>query len=156
CALLAAPLVVWLGIVLIAPTGWAKRHVIGVLEARSGRLVRLEGLRARYWGGIRLTNLEIGSPKSSDDPWLKAADVLLDVSWPQLLVGRFEPTSVEVNGALLRVFRRGDGTFELSDFIAPPSRRRNLSDRGPDRAGRVTIQLRGCSVTLIDESSETR
>jgi AsmA protein len=156
CALLAAPIFVWVGIVLIAPTGWAKRHVIAVLEARSGRLVRLEGLRARYCGGIRLTNLEIGSPKSSDDPWLKAADVLLDVSWPQLLVGRFEPTSLEVNGARLRVFRRADGTFELADFIAPSSIRRSLADRHSDRAGRVAIQLRGCSVTLIDESSETR
>jgi AsmA protein len=156
CAVLCVPSLLWIGIVLIAPTGWAKRHVVAALEARSGRQVRLEGLAVRLLGGIRLTNLEIGSPHSFDDPWLKAADVLLDASWAQLLLGKLAPTSLEVSGAQLRILRRADGTVELADFLAPLDLHRTAANRIHRDPGLVVIQLRDCTVSVIDESSGTR
>src|SRR5271155_3210803 len=57
------PPLLWIGVVLIAPTGWAKRQVVASLEARTHRSVRLESLSVCLLGGIQLVNLEIGSPK---------------------------------------------------------------------------------------------
>ena len=156
CVVICIPPLLWLGIVLIAPTGWAKRHLVAALEARSGRLVRLEGLSVRLLGGIRLTNLEIGSPQSTDDPWLKTADLRLDVSLMQLLLGKLEPTSLEVDGINLRVLRRADGTLELADFLEPRAERRSPSNRNHRGPGRLVIQIRAGTLTLIDEPSKTR
>ena len=38
------PPLFWLVVVLVAPTGWAKRYVVAVLESRSGRRVGLDRL----------------------------------------------------------------------------------------------------------------
>ena len=35
------PPLLWIGVVLVAQTGWARRHVIAALEASSGRSVGL-------------------------------------------------------------------------------------------------------------------
>jgi AsmA protein len=146
----------WLGIVVLAPTDWAKQQLVAALEARSGRVVRLERLSVRLLGGIRLTNLEIGSPQSALDPWLQAASLALDVSWPQLLRGRLEPTNVEVDGARLRVLRRGDGTLELADLLRPVHERPIARDGKHHDPGHVFVKVRRSAVTLIDESSQTR
>src|SRR5205814_7064692 len=61
------PPLLWLVVVLVAPTGWAKRHVVAVLESRSGRSVGLERLSVCPFGGIHLTNLEIGSRHGGND-----------------------------------------------------------------------------------------
>jgi AsmA protein len=154
CAILSLGPLFWIGIVLVAPTGWAKRHLVAALAAHTGRVVRLEGLSVGLLGGIRLTNLEIGSPRSIDDPWLKSADVSLDMSWGQLLQGKLEPRNFEVSGAQLRVLRRRDGTVELADFLAPKDPQRQ-PDGVHRRPGPVVVQLRNCTVSLIDEASET-
>jgi len=156
CIVICIPPLLWLGIVLIAPTGWARSHVVAALEARTGRLVHLEGLSVRLLGGIRLTNLEIGSPQSADDPWLKAANVRLDVGLKQLLLGRLEPTRLDVDGAGLRVLRRADGTLELADFLGPRAERSSPSDRKNRGTGRLDIQIRAGTLTVIDEPSKTR
>ncbi|MFI5458339.1 MAG: AsmA-like C-terminal region-containing protein [Isosphaerales bacterium] len=156
CVVLCIPPLLWLGIVLIAPTGWAKGHLVAALEARSGRQVRLERLSVRLFGGIRLTNLEIGSPQSVDDPWLKTADLRLDVSLMQLLLGKLEPTSMAFDGVNLRVLRRADGTLELADFLEPRPESRSPSDRAHRGPAPLVIQIRSGTVTLIDEPSKTR
>ncbi len=69
--LLLLPPLLWVGVVLVAPTAWATRQLTGALEARTGRSVRLEGLAVQLLGGVRVTNLEIGSPQNADDPWLR-------------------------------------------------------------------------------------
>ena len=109
------PPILWIGVVMVAPTGWAKRHVVAALEARTHRSVRVEGLSVCLLGGIHLTSLEIGSSQNSDDPWLKTTDLRLDVNLPQLLWGKMEPSLVQVEGVKLRVLRRRDGSFELAD-----------------------------------------
>src|ERR1700679_778673 len=93
--ILLTPLLLWLCLILILPTAWAKRSVVAALEARSGRPIRLEQLSLCPLGGIHLVNLEIGSPQSATDPWLKAADVRLDVSLLQMFKGRLQPTRLE-------------------------------------------------------------
>ena len=145
----------WLGVVLIAPSDWAKRHVVAALEARSGRSVGLERLSVRLLGGIELTNLEIGSPQSTDDPWLKTASVVFDFNPMRLLAGKVGPTTLAIEGVSLRVLRRADGTLELADLIAAPPKpiNRDGRHRGMDL---LAVRFRGGTVTLIDEPSHTR
>jgi len=149
------PPLLWVGVVLVAPTGWAKHHVVAALEARTHRSVRLEGLSVCLLGGIRLANLEIGSPQGSDDPWLKTTDLRLDISLPQLLWGKLEPSLLEVEGVKLRVLRRSDGIFELADLVrtARPSLPSNEVHRATDR---LAVQIRNGTIELIDQPTKTR
>ncbi len=105
--LILVPPLLWAAVVVIAPTGWAKAKLVAILESRSGRRVGLDGLSVRLLGGIQLTNLEIGSPQNLGDPWLKAADLRLDIGPLQILRGHLKPSRVDVDGIELRVLRRG-------------------------------------------------
>ena len=83
--LVLIPPLLWVGVVLVARTGWARRHVIAALEAGSGRSVGLTGLSVPLLGGVELTGLAFGSPQNTDDPWLNAENIRLDISlWPAL------------------------------------------------------------------------
>jgi len=149
------PPLLWVGVVLVAPTEWAKHHVVAALEARTHRSVRLEALSVCLLGGIRLANLEIGSPRGSDDPWLKTTDLRLDIGLPQLLWGKLEPSLLEVEGVKLRVLRRSDGTFELADLLGTdrPSLPSNGGHRDSDR---LAVQIRNGTIELIDEPTKTK
>lgn len=151
----AIPPVLWILIVLVAPTGWARRQVVARLEARSGRRVALEGVSVGLFGGIHLTNLEIGSPKDTADPWLRAADIHLDFGPWRMLQGHCRPSQVEVDGVELRVLRRADGSVELADLIrpmAPPGSGR--SAHAVER--RISVRVHGARVLVVDEPSGTR
>jgi len=150
------PPLLWVGIVLVAPTDWARTHVVAALEASSGRWVRLGGLSVRSLGGIRLTDLEIGSPQSTNDPWLKAANLRLHISLKQLLVGKLEPTRLDIEDVNLRVLRRGDGTLELAELFQPRLERSSPSNRKRNGPDRLVVQIRAGTLTLIDEPSKTR
>ena len=155
--LILTPPLLWLLVVAIAPTGWAKGKVVAILESRSGRRVSLEGLSVRLLGGIRLTNLKIGSPKDLGNPWLKAADIRLDIGPLQIVRGNLRPTRVDVDGVDLRVLRRADGTVELADLIQPisvPSDR--LITWNAKSADHVAVQVRHTTVTVLDEPTQTR
>jgi AsmA protein len=154
-----APVLLWLAVILVAPTGWAKRRVVAVLESRSGRSVGLERLSVCPLGGVRLTNLEIGAPDGWDDPWLKVGELRLNLGLFQILLGRLEPTRLEADLVRLRVLRRKDGSLELADLLRPVSGPTTGSTgRAADRtaARQIAFQVRHTSVTVIDEPTESR
>ncbi|HZW33316.1 MAG TPA: AsmA-like C-terminal region-containing protein [Isosphaeraceae bacterium] len=153
--LILIPVLLWLVVVVVAPTGWARRQVVAAMEARSGRRVGLERLSVCPLGGIHLINLEIGSPQGRSDPWLKAADLRLDLSLLQIFRGRLHPRRLEADGVQLRILRRSDGTVELADLIKPiqePAR----GSTAVRVADRVAFSVRRGQVTVIDEPTETR
>ncbi|WP_165245791.1 AsmA family protein [Paludisphaera soli] len=151
-----APVLIWSLLVLVAPTNWARKHVIAALERSSGRTVDLQKLRLCFGGGLDLENLKIGAPGSAGDPWLDADKVHIDVSILQLVCGRLDATSLDVDGVRLRVQRRADGTFELADLVhsqepaAPPSG--NEPSCGPTN---LQIRVQRGEVHLIDEPTQT-
>jgi hypothetical protein len=153
--LLLLPVLLWVGVLLVAPTPWAKGRVIAALEARTGRSVRLESLAVAPLGGVRLSKLEIGSPGDVDDPWLKAATIRVDMGLARLMLGNSEPTAVEIDGVNLRVLRRADGSFELADFLLPDAEPANGA---PSHHGERTVKfhVRAETISLIDEPSLTR
>jgi AsmA protein len=156
CLPILVPPLIWIGVVLVAPTAWARGLLVSVLEARSGRGVHLDGLKVRWFGGIELTNLEIASPRTTNDPWLRAAELRLEGGLTQLFLGKLEPRSVHVDGVTLRVLRRGDGTLELADFLEPDVEPPSPSNRRHRAPGRVRIRILTGNLTVIDESSKTR
>ena len=153
CLLLVPP-ILWIGVVLLAPTSWVKQRVVTALEKSSGRSVKLERLAVPLLGGIELTGIAFGSPGNTDDPWLKAEKVRLDVNLCELVRGRLEPASIEIEGSELRVLRRGDGSLELADFIMPRYQGRTPGKRadGPER---IDIHFHGSTVMVIDLPSKT-
>jgi hypothetical protein len=156
-AVLLTPPLLWVLVVLVAPTNWARAHVISALERASGRSVRLDELSVCLGGGIALSNLSIGAPGAVNDPWLQAAAVQIDVSLLQLLRGRFEPTYLQVDGARLRVLRRRDGSLELADLLGSSTEGASGGTSEPHRCGPIKLQarLKNLKVDLIDEPSQT-
>ncbi len=155
-AIILAPPLLWLAVVLVAPTDWARRHVVAAIEARSGRKVSLERLSVPLLGGVQLRGLAIGSPQNTDDPWLKIASLQLDINVYQLCLGRLEPTVVEVEGGVLRVLRRADGTLELADLMEPRAKDDRSGGTLHRTPGPVVVKIRNATVTLIDEASQNR
>jgi len=152
------PLFLWIGLLLIAPTGWARRQVIAALESRSGRSVRLDSLSIHLLGGLRLMNLSIGSPQNTGQPWLHAAEIRLDTGLSQLLRGKLKPSTVEVDRASLRVFRRRDGSLELADLIQsqPTERvRAGTATAATCQPESLVLHLTNSKIELVDEPSQT-
>ena len=132
-------------------------------EARGGgarggheRSVTVSGLSVPLLGGVELTGLCFGSPQSADDPWLKAKKVRLGMSICQLMAGKFETSSIDIEGSELRIKRRGDGSLELADFILPPPREAKPSHHPEAESERINIQFHEASVLVIDEPSHSK
>ena len=151
-----APFVIWTLGVVVAPTNWARSQVIAALERSSGRSVDLSGLTLCFGGGLDLESLKIGSPGSKDDPWLSAEKVHLDLGVFQLLRGRLDATSLDVDGLDLRVRRRQDGTFELADLVrSADATHREPSQETSCGPTNLLIQVHRGRIRLIDEPTQT-
>ena len=146
----------WVVVVVVAPTGWAKAKLVAILESKSGRRVGLESVSVRFLGGIRLTNLEIGSPYDTGDPWLKAAEVRMDIGPLQILQGRIHPSHVDVDGIELRVLRRADGTVELADLIRPVPAPDLLNSGRPQPSRHIAVQVHHANVIVLDQPTQTQ
>lgn len=151
------PLLLWIGLLLIAPTAWARRQVIAALESRSGRSVRLDSLSVHLMGGLRLRNLSIGSPQNTEDPWIQAAEIRLDTGLAQLMRGKLKPSTAEVDHASLRVFRRRDGSLELADLIRrqPAERTGRFAAGGGCQPESLVVKLTNSKIEVVDEPSQT-
>lgn len=155
---LLTPPLLWVLIVLVAPTNWARSHVIARLERSSGRSVQLDNLNVCLNGGIELTGLKIGAPRSIGDPWLEAKRVRIDVSPWQLLRGKFEPTNLEADETTLRVLRRNDGSLEVADLLILEGDHKASSSTEPHRCGvsKLKTQVRQSRILLFDQPSHTQ
>jgi uncharacterized protein involved in outer membrane biogenesis len=156
---LLVPPLLWMLLLLIIPTDWARARIEGAVSQATGRTVHLDSLQIGVLGGVRLTNLEIGAPGSAQDPWLKVADASVNVTLLQLLFGQAEPTDAQVDGITLRVLRRADGSLELADLIpSAPADAKPPADSGESHCalGGLEIRINKAHVIVIDEPSRTR
>src|SRR5262245_19414967 len=101
--LIASPPLFWALVLLVVPTGWARTRLVAALERSTGQPVGLESVRLSAFGGVRLTGLTLGRAEGEAGPWLRVADLAIDVNVAQLLGGHIEPGKVEVSGVDLRV-----------------------------------------------------
>lgn len=154
--IIAAPFLLWGLIVLVAPTGWARDRVCSALERSSGRSVSLEKLSVRLAGGIDLVNLRIGAPGAIADPWLEARKVHVDVGILQMLFGGLDATVLDVDGAMLRVLRRSDGSLELQDLVKADSETSSPSADDSTGSTPLIIRIQDSEVLVIDEPTGSR
>ena len=156
--LVLLPPLLWVLLVSVAPTDWARQRFAARMSAATGRSVRIATVRVGVLGGIYLTGLEIGAPGAADDPWLKVAQAHLNVSPWQLLCGHAAPTRTEVRGISLRVLRRDDGTLELDDLIqgVETAAADVESGRSSCPLSRLDLRIKDALVTVIDAPTRTR
>jgi len=157
--LVILPAVLWVLIVVAAPTSWARNRFALGIERATGRTARLDRLSVCFFGGLRLSNLEIGAPGTLDDPWLRAREVSLDLSPLSVLGGSSRLKNLEVYDATLRILRRKDGSFELSDLVRPTDSTQDFKKAGSDccalgtclsGAHRLRIGIHGTLIHVVD------
>ncbi|MDR3618683.1 MAG: AsmA-like C-terminal region-containing protein [Paludisphaera borealis] len=149
------PALVWSLIVVVAPTDWARVHLVSVLERASGRSVGLESLSICLGGGVDLVNLKIGAPGGLADPWMEAGKVHLDLSLPSLLFGKLDATDLEIENARLRVLRRADGSLELADLVRSSSPAPQSTASEPCGPSSLKFRLQGAEVQVVDEPTHS-
>ena len=156
--LVLLPPLLWVLLVSVAPTDWARQRFAAKMSEATGRSVRIASVRVGLLGGIYLTGLEIGAPGAADDPWLRVAQAHLNVSPWQLLCGHAAPTRTEVRGISLRVLRRDDGTLELADLIqgVEAAAADDESGRCTCPLSRLDLRIKDALVTVIDAPTRTR
>ena len=155
----AAPLLLataWLLVVAFAPMDWARVRVVRRLTERTGRTVKLAGIRLGACGGVTLEGLSIAEPDRPDEPWLTVAALSIDVDLPELASGRVEPSDVEARGVTARVERDADGRIAFADLLR--SRHSPTTEGGsPDTSDGPTVRfrLRDSRLTVVDRPSGT-
>ncbi len=158
-SLLALPVFVWVALVLLAPTGWARNLLIARLEAETGRSVRIESVDLGWNGNFKITNLSFAEHRTPTDPWLRIAGAKVDVQFAQALLGCCQVSDVEVEGVSLRVWRRRDGRFEFGDLArtgsttgSTPARSAGVADFFPS----LNLRVSNSAVSFNDETSDLR
>ena len=159
-ALIAGPIVLTL-ILQIAPTGWARRRIEAELSRLTGCKATLGGFQFGILGEIRLTDLEIVDFDPGSIPWTHLDRASIHICLADLVRGRFDPYKVEIDGFLVRLERRSDGTCRLSDIIeryysrSPDSV--DESRKAFDRKKRaVAIRLNKARLIVSDQTSDTK
>ena len=118
--LVLVPPLLWAAILWVVPTGWARDLLVDQLRQATGRPVRLDALRFRALGGVRLENLQIGETAEDPDPWLRVAALRVDLNLAQLLSGRLRPRGLSL--LALAGFRRCSSSSGRSCCAGSPLR----------------------------------
>lgn len=151
------PPVFWVAVLAIIPTDCARESIAERLSKASNREVAIGKIQVGLLGGVYLNDLTIGSPRSEDSPWLKVGEASINVSPIQLLLGKIDPTEVEVSGLYLRVLRRRDGSLELADLLKPSLDSHSSSGETAASEGVETVfRVRDSTVIVVDEPTRTR
>ena len=160
-ALLLAPPTVWVALVMLCPTGWARRAVERQIEARTGCPSRLDRLTIGLLGGVRLEGVRIDEPGPgpSPIPWVDAGAIGLDLDYGALLSGRFAPRRVVVEDLDLRIARGPDGRFAAAHLLRHAEGGRDASMLGDDGTregpGPIAFTLERGRLRYIDAATGT-
>lgn len=160
-ALAVVPPLFWALVLLLCPTGWACRIVERRVEELTGCPTALASLRVGLLGGIRLEGLAVREPDADagdSTPWVEAGAIDVDLSLADLMLGRVEPTRVEVRDLDLRLSRGRDGTFAPL-FLLRNADPADLPVEGPgegdDLHGPIAFRLVRGRVVYVDAGLAT-
>ncbi len=114
-------------------------------EKVPGADVSVGAASLRLFGGITATDVRI-TRKGESEPFFSAPRMVLAHDKEQLHRGKLVLRKVELDGAVLRVERRADGAWSLSDVFAP----------APESAGAVipTVIIKNATVHVTDRSPD--
>ncbi len=156
-AVLALP-GLWLLILVFLPMDWARTLLIASIKDSTQQDVRIAKVRLRPFGGIAVSGLEIAAPATSQDPWLKALSLIVDLRAGDLLRGRISPTDCRISGLSLRVRRDETGRLEFEDLLKP----KRLKDSGSPSSetgatpAEISFQVENATILVDDQATDTR
>lgn len=162
-ALVLAPPLFWTVVLLFLPTDWARRAIEDRARRLTGCPVSLQGVRFGPLGGVHLDGLAILEPggvaEDGAPAWVEASRVRVDLSLAALLVGKGEPSRVDVRDLTIRLSRDRDGKFPpwiLLSNADPVS----LDDPkglngGRSTPGPIAYRLTGGRILFVDAQMAT-
>jgi AsmA protein len=145
-------------ILAVVPTDWARTRLVDRLTRASGRTVTIGGLKLGPLGGLRILDLAMAEKETPTDPWLKVAESRIDVHLGEILTGHCDPSSIEVDGVWLRIWRKADGFAEIVDLLRDGSKSGKGRGHGGGSTGSaatIALKLTGGNVRIVDEPSGT-
>lgn len=116
-AVLVAGCALYVMVLKLIPTDWARRRLERKLSAATGQHVSIAELSFSVPAGARISGVRIARTEAGD-PWLEAATVQVDLCVGDLLRGRSRPRWVEADGLSLMLKRNRDGDCPIADLIA--------------------------------------
>ena len=157
--MLGVPSLVWVFVVLVTPTGWARSRLTARIEAATGRVVRIGSVRLGLLGDLKILDLSLAEPSDPANPWLLVGETAINVNPLRVLMGCCEPTTVAVDQAQVRVWRRADGGFEFGDLArlhGAPTAQTFSAPGSTDLIPSIVLRVTNSTVQVVDDSSKVR
>ena len=152
--LLSLPVLGWVLLVLLVPTGWVRTRLVARLEVATGRSVRMGSIQLGWTGNLRIEDLSLAERSTPTDPWLQVTEARVDIHLGQVLFGCCTPSEITVEGLSVRIWRRLDGRFEFGDLARCPS----SGAAGPAKGGvnllpAVNVRVNNALIRYVDDAS---
>lgn len=148
-AILCTPLLAWVAITLIVPTGWARGRIAARLAQVTGRPVRIGSIAMGWTGHLRVRDVAISEAGDPGHPWVTIPEAGIDVHLGQVLMGKCAPGEIRLTRPTIRVVRSQDGTWLCGGF--PPPGRPAPAPAATDAAGPADAAASNATVLVIDE-----
>ncbi|NJC87366.1 MAG: DUF748 domain-containing protein, partial [Desulfuromonas sp.] len=134
-----------------------KSVVLPLAEQALHRSITLGEVKVGLFSGIELHDLAVGEP-GGGEPFVAADRVLLRFQWLPLLAKRVVIDEVALERPLIRLIRHADGSFNISDLLAPKpatgdSSAKTFEDKGGEPLSvLVTVaKIHGGRVVFVDQ-----
>ena len=157
--MLGVPSLVWVAIVLVTPTGWARSRLTTRIEAATGRVVRIGSVRLGFLGDLKINDLSLAEPSDPGNPWLQVGLTSINVNPLRVMMGCCEPTHVAIDQAQVRVWRHKSGEFEFGNLarlrggsVAPA----HSSGQSTDLISSIVLNVTNSTIQVVDDSNDVR
>lgn len=159
---LVGPPLLWVLVVTLMPTAWARRRIERELSEATQCPARLGSVRLGLFGGVHLQRLELLEPPrfGRNGSWLRARKVRVDLGLAGLMSGHVRPSTVSVDGLQVTLGRDAAGHFNLGEMLRDGP---DDEDGGPIRAAAeqveelpIRVAVANGMVIIRDEPSATR
>lgn len=160
-AIVAAPPALWVLLVTLGPTDWARARLERRVAEATGRRVAIGKLELGLLGDVRLRDLRI-MERAADapEPCFQVDAMRLDLHLLQLLKGESGATEILADGVQFRVTRDADGDFNLADLLQrspdQPAPAPGTAAADHTACTGLTIRLANGRMTVLDVPTRTR
>ena len=152
--ILSTPLVVWLAITLIVPTGWARHRIAARLQQATGRPVEIGSIAMGWLGDLSVRDVAIAEPGDVAHPWATIPEARLNVHLGHILLGQCAPSEIRLIRPSLRFARDGRGIWQCGGLVPPaaPGAPRNAAAETEASATATTLVIEDGAVSLDDQT----
>ncbi|MDX2037412.1 MAG: AsmA-like C-terminal region-containing protein [Isosphaeraceae bacterium] len=142
---IATPFLLWLALVTLMPTDWARNRLIAELRESTGHHVEIGRLALNILGRVEARDIRVATSGNPSDPWVTVESAVLDLRFWEMIGGCSQPANIEINGMRGRIRRNADGRLEFSELLGREETRSGIQDGSADE-----IECRGVRLTIHD------